>query len=461
MGSRGWLALLLLGGLAGFGVFAWQRAEGAAPRVEAPPEVVLGAAGGKTELRLADPGSGLREIEAALVHARGESQLLRRDFPGSWLAGGPSREEHVTLEIAPPAQEVPDGSALLRIAVRDWSWRMNQTALEIPVEIDRKPPRIAIRSGLTYVDRGGSGAVAYGVSEATARDGVEVGEEGQPGAAFYRGYPRAAEQARAAGDGGAAPAGDRIALFAVGKGAPARPRVQVVAVDRAGNTARASWPLVLKEKPFPQGNVTLPEGFLESKAEPLARAAGIPTQDLVESFRAVNTDLRRRNEERIRELIAGGEPVALFRGAFEQLKNSKVTSRFAEDRIYFVGGKRVSEATHYGYDLASTAGAPITAANAGRVLHAGDLGIYGGCVILDHGLGLSSLYGHLSQIDVAAGDRVEKGQTLGRSGDTGLAGGDHLHFALLLGETYVDPVEWWDPKWVAEHVEGALSGAPP
>jgi murein DD-endopeptidase MepM/ murein hydrolase activator NlpD len=461
MGSRGWLALLLLIGLAACAALAWRRAEGAAPRVEAPAEIALGAAGGRAELGLSDPDSGLRHLEAHLIHARGEVELVRRDFPGSWITGGASREERVVLELAPPAPEVPDGSAVLRVAVRDWSWRANQTAFETPVEIDRKPPRISLESGLSYVDRGGSGAVAYSVSEPTVRDGVEVGTEGEPGAAFYRGFATGAGAAAGAPDPGAVPAGRRVALFAVGRNAPPKARVQVVALDRAGNAARASWALVLKEKPFPQGNVTLPEGFLESKAEPLARAAGIPTQDLVESFRAVNTDLRRRNEDRIRELTAQSEPVALFRGAFEQLRNSKVTSRFAEDRIYFVRGQRVSEATHYGYDLASTAGATITAANAGRVLFAGDLGIYGECVLLDHGLGLASLYGHLSQIDVAAGDRVEKGQALGRSGETGLAGGDHLHFALLLGGTYVDPVEWWDPKWVAEHVETALSGAPP
>ena len=119
---------------------------------------------------------------------------------------------------------------------------------------------------------------------------------------------------------------------------------------------------------------------------------------------------------------------------------------------------KVSEAIHFGYDLASTAGAPIEAANRGRVLYAGELGIYGNCVLLDHGLGLVSLYAHLSQIDVAEGDLVEKNQTLGRSGDTGLAGGDHLHYAMLVGDAYVDPTEWWDAKWVEEKVMSRLGG---
>ena len=98
----------------------------------------------------------------------------------------------------------------------------------------------------------------------------------------------------------------------------------------------------------------------------------------------------------------------------------------------------------------------ITAGNGGRVLFAGELGIYGDCVILDHGGGLTSLYAHLSRIDVSEGQSVQKDEVLGLSGETGLAGGDHLHFAILVSGVYVDPKEWWDPKWVREHVEVRL-----
>jgi murein DD-endopeptidase MepM/ murein hydrolase activator NlpD len=116
-------------------------------------------------------------------------------------------------------------------------------------------------------------------------------------------------------------------------------------------------------------------------------------------------------------------------------------------------GSSCSKAVHFGYDLASLSLAPITAANSGRVVYADDLGIYGNCVLLDHGLGLATLYGHLSRIDVSAGDTVAKGDTLGLSGATGLAGGDHLHFAVLVSGTYVDPLEWWDPAWIRTHID--------
>jgi murein DD-endopeptidase MepM/ murein hydrolase activator NlpD len=158
-------------------------------------------------------------------------------------------------------------------------------------------------------------------------------------------------------------------------------------------------------------------------------------------------------------VIAQSAPEPLFTGAFDQMKDSQVMSSFAERRSYFVVQDKVSESIHYGYDLASLAGAAIPASNRGKVVFAGELGIYGNCVILDHGLGLNSLYGHLSNIDVRVGDVVEKGQVLGQSGQTGLAGGDHLHFGILLRGVYVDPVEWWDAKWVREHVEEPLAAA--
>jgi murein DD-endopeptidase MepM/ murein hydrolase activator NlpD len=235
----------------------------------------------------------------------------------------------------------------------------------------------------------------------------------------------------------------------------------VVARDAAGNTGSATWGTRLLERGFPDEPITLSRSFLEQKVSPLAAAQDVATGDPIEDFRKVNTELRAANEARLRELLGEGSSERLWSGAFEQMPNTQVTSRFAERRRYTLDGVEISRAIHYGYDLAATASAPIPAANAGRVIFADELGIYGNCVLIDHGLGVSSLYGHLSSFTVSAGDAVEKGQIVGRSGQTGLAGGDHLHFAILVGDTYVDPVEWWDPKWMREHVEGRLAPPPP
>jgi murein DD-endopeptidase MepM/ murein hydrolase activator NlpD len=436
--ARGWLILLVLALVFAGGFLAWTRLEGGAPEVEmAEPAaaIVVGAAGRDVELLLRDPGSGVRRVRAVLAHAGGEADLMEQAYPGNlWSGGNAGGEERVAIRIDPKALGLADGEAFLRVVVSDWSLRDNRTSLELPVAVDRRPPRLAVESGLTYVTTGGAGAVVYGVSETPSRSGVLVGD------VFFRGHPL----------GGA----NRFAaIFAVPSDAPGEPRVRVVAEDAAGNRSEASWPAVVKPRTFPRAEVALPASFLDTKVRDLAAAVGLAVDDPEAAFREINTRVRAENEARIRELVGDSAPEPLWEGAFQQLENSQVTSRFAERRDYVVGGQKNSEATHFGYDLASTQAAPVTATAAGRVLFADELGIYGNCVLLDHGLGVSSLYGHLSRIDVAAGDRVEQGQALGLSGATGLAGGDHLHFAILVGGTYVDPLEWWDAEWMETHVD--------
>jgi murein DD-endopeptidase MepM/ murein hydrolase activator NlpD len=139
--------------------------------------------------------------------------------------------------------------------------------------------------------------------------------------------------------------------------------------------------------------------------------------------------------------------------------NSQVEANFADYRTYVYRGQEVDRQVHLGFDLASTAASPLVAANSGKVLHAGWLGIYGNCVIIDHGMGVASLYGHLSSIEVKAGDAVKRGQQIGRSGMTGLAGGDHLHFTMLVHGRAVNPVEWWDRHWITDRVDRKLREA--
>jgi murein DD-endopeptidase MepM/ murein hydrolase activator NlpD len=439
--GRLWFVVFLFALVAGG--YGWVRAEGEAPLVRAPETLLLGAGGTRLEIEADDARSGLRAIEVVLALPGGEETIFREEYPGTLLRGGEGgspRAVSVPVEAKRLGEDGAEG--FLRVTARDWSLRGllsgNETRMEIPVRLDLSPPRISIETGLSYAQRGGAGVVVYSVSEPTARDGVRVGE------AFFRGWPWE---------------GRRMAFYAVPTDAPSPPRPEVVAVDAAGNERSARWPLQVKERALPAATVNLPGSFLEEKVPELARAQNVAVEDRVAAFREINTRVRAENERRIREIAAKSAPERLWQGAFQQWANSQVTSRFAERRTYLVDGQGVSEATHFGYDLATTAGAPITAANSGRVLHAGDLGIYGNCVIVDHGLGVVSLYGHLSSIEVDEGDGVEKGGVLGRSGQTGLAGGDHLHFAILVGDAYVDPVEWWDEKWVREKIDAKL--APP
>jgi murein DD-endopeptidase MepM/ murein hydrolase activator NlpD len=426
------------------------RCEGTPPIVETESPIVIGAGPRTVTVEVADAGAGLRKLSASIVHAGGEAPLAGRDFGGSPLPylGAHTKQESVELSIDAKALGLASGDAKLRLVARDLAWRDfgagNETIVEVPLTIDYRPPTLTLAPGITYAKRAGSVALVYDVSDDTERDGVQVADR------FYPSVP-------VTGEG--VPPGRRYALFPLSQELESDVKIEVIAVDHAGNQTTRTPQINIKGRVYPNETIVLSQRFLEQKVTDLAAATGVNDSDKLKAFQEINTRIRRENEEKIRSVIAESAPGPLFTEAFAQMPDSQVRSAFAERRSYMLDGEKVSESIHYGYDLASLAGAPIPASNAGRVLFADELGIYGNCVIVDHGLGLHTLYGHLSNIDVKAGDVVEKGQTLGQSGQTGLAGGDHLHFAILLRGVYVDPVEWWDPKWVREHALGPLATA--
>jgi murein DD-endopeptidase MepM/ murein hydrolase activator NlpD len=434
----------LLAALAGaLGAAGWLRCEGENPKLAGPERQFIGRSPVTVVVEARDEHSGIRRIELRVTQGALKKDIAELVRPGNLGMGG-ARDavEQIETVIDAEALGLREGDATLVAKAEDWSWRRwlsgNPAWLEVPLTVDLTRPRINVETGQTYVQRGGAGAVVYGLFEETERDGVQVGD------AFFPGHPFPGDPKR------------RIALFGIPRDVAANPRIAVVAVDRAGNEASAPWPVALAERAFDDVRIELGKNFLEVKVRELAEAVDVKDDDPLDAFRKINSEIRAQNEKKIRELVARSTDEPLFVGEFRQMRNSAVTSGFAERRSYYVEDAKVSEAIHYGYDLASTAGAPIEASNRGRVLFAGELGIYGNCVLLDHGLGLVSLYAHLSQITVAEGDLVEKGQQLGRSGATGLAGGDHLHYAMLVGDAYVDPTEWWDGKWVEEKVMSRL-----
>jgi len=232
--------------------------------------------------------------------------------------------------------------------------------------------------------------------------------------------------------------------------------IAAFARDTAGNEGRATFEYRVFPKPFKKSRIEITDAFLQRVVPGiLEHTPDLKVEnpaDLVGSFLAINGTLRRQNADAIAALAKGTSPKILWEGPFTQLTNSQVEASFADQRTYFYGGKEIDRQVHLGFDLAVTANVAIGAANKGTVVFADYLGIYGNTVVVDHGMGLQSLYAHLSSIDVKAGDAVQKGQTLGRSGMTGLAGGDHLHYTMLLNGRPVTPVDWWSQQWVEDRV---------
>lgn len=429
------------------GWLAWGGSGRPAAAVVRPATVVGRAT--PFSLRVDSGRAGLRSVDVRLEGGGASGPLFSKEFPADGLLGSGIRGDCIDLVLDGASAGVPAGEARIVVRASDWSalGRLRGTSeiLSIPVTVDLDPPAVTPVTTTSMAQRGGSAIVVYRVAPDAVRSGVEIGERRFPGRT-----------------GSSADPGLAVALFSVPWDAKAPIQPWIYAEDAAGNRARAAVPLPIKERGFPEEKIEVTSTFMSVKIPELLERNGMkaPT-DPVEAYLAVNRDLRRRSEERLREIARVSAPRFLFEGAFVQQPDTAVGSRFAERRHYFYGGKPIDEQTHLGTDLASVKLAPVVAAAGGRVLWAGDLGIYGNAVVLDHGLGLETLYAHLTDTAVSPGQKVARGATLGRSGQTGLAGGDHLHYSTMIHGRHVDPVEWWDAKWFRDRIAPQLAAAPP
>ncbi len=380
-----------------------------------------------------------------------QTMLFSLEEPGKAVLKQDGAETlRITHEIG--KQTIPDiqsGAARIivtagRPVMRNIRTVESTLARDVEVRLDR--PRVSVISSHHYVNLGGSEVVVYRATPEDVQSGVVVGD------IEYPGYPAAGVNIEGVNIKDPAV---RVAFFSLLYDQDVNTPIRVFARDPAGNTARADFDYRTFPKPFKKSRIPLDQRFLDRVVPSILEGTTEirPDGDTLAQFLAINGDLRKKNAEKIASFAKETSPSILWGGqVFHPFTNSAVESAFADQRTYIYQGKEVDQQVHLGFDLASIAGSPIVAANAGKVLYADELGIYGNCVIIDHGMGVQSLYAHLSSIDVKAGDEVRKEQTLGRSGMTGLAGGDHLHFTMLVNGRMVNPVEWWDSHWIEDRI---------
>ena len=344
--------------------------------------------------------------------------------------------------------QLKDGPAKLVLEAQTDDWRGRTATVSIDLTVKTTPPSITTDSGQHYINQGGSEMAVFQVSPDATDAGVRVGMH-QFGAWVLPG-------------GGS---GARFAIFAFPYDVKPDTAPVLFARDVAGNEATAAFPYKLFPKKFRNREIELTDDFMKKvTSEILAKTKEIPPSgDLLKDFLAINRTLRQENNVMLAELRLKTQPRFLWTKPFRQLSDSKVEAQFADHRLYMYKGQKVDEQDHLGFDLAVTANVAVVAANDGQVVHADYLGIYGNCIVIDHGYGLQSIYGHLSSIGVKTGDNVKQGQEIGRSGATGLAGGDHLHFGMQVDGVQVNPVEWWDAHWIRDRIakkfpEGRLPG---
>jgi len=453
------LALLLLLALACTGAYI-AAGRGAPPQVTInKPDRFVGQSG-SLDVTAEAPNAQLTALTMTLEQNGRSIPLFTLDGPQTATV---TRVDRTHLQVSRPIgkQSVPDlqsGPARIVVTATRPSFlklrQLTSTATK-DFQVRLEPPRIAVLSTHHYVNHGGSEMVVYKATPADIASGVRVGE------VEYPGFPAAG-----AGVEGADPS-IKVAMFSLLYDQPLNTPIAAFARDEAGNQAKATFVDNVFEKPFKKSRIEIDDKFinrvvpdiLEHAPELKMTAPAQDSPEMLAAFLRVNGELRKINADQIAALAAKTSPRKLWDGPFVQLGNSQVEASFADHRTYIYKGKEVDQQTHLGFDLAVTQHVPVAAAAAGTIVNASWLGIYGNCVIIDHGLGVQSLYGHLMSFDVKVGDTVTRGQIVGKSDSTGLAGGDHLHFTLLVGGQMVNPVEWWDPHWMTDRVERKLREA--
>jgi murein DD-endopeptidase MepM/ murein hydrolase activator NlpD len=396
-------------------------------------------------ITFADPQSGLRKVWVAMVKDGKEVVLVDTDFPADgFLSGGKLKTHTLKIPFEPAEYQLSDGKAILRLAVWDYSWRGwwkgNRVYVEKNLVIDTQPPDIEVLSTVHNLTQGGSGLVIFRTSEDSHRSGVQVGNNFFPAHAGFYNDNRI-----------------QMALIALSYQQGPETRIFVKAFDQAGNSAEAGINNYIRKKAFKKDNIRITDRFLNRKMPEFKTIAALPpTGSRVDKFIKINRDLRQANYQQLTELMQTTAAVKHWQGTFLRMAGSANQAGFADHRTYEYNGKIIDRQVHLGIDLASVKHAPVPAANNGAVIFSGDLGIYGKTVLIDHGFGLFSMYAHLNASDVRKGQQVSKGETLGRTGSTGLAGGDHLHFSILVHNTFVNPIEWWDAAWIQNNVTAKI-----
>ncbi|MHB8137652.1 MAG: M23 family metallopeptidase [Smithellaceae bacterium] len=383
-------------------------------------------------ITFSDARSGLSRLKVEIIQDNQSHVLSEETFPSRG-----NRQKVIELTVNTDDLKLKNGPATLLLTADDCSLFNNETLLAIQVKIDTVPPQISILNPVNYINQGGTGFIAYRTSKPAALTGVFVNDRFAPGHTILINNGPVS-----------------VTYFALPLDASnAATRISVIARDDAGNETKISLPCTIKPKRFRADKVNLSDNFLQHiMPEFQSSVPQLKGKAPEEVFAYVNTTLREENTKTIQDICSKTVNKQLWDGTFIRMQNAAPMALYGDQRTYLIGGKSFGNSVHLGVDLASTAHSPIEAANNGIVVFAGPLGIYGNAIIIDHGLGLFSLYGHLSSIETTVGKNVKKAEKIGLSGLTGLAGGDHLHFSILVSGQFVDPREWWDPHWIEDNV---------
>ena len=422
------LIILIIGG-AGFIFFKDMQG----PEISTIPDTGRVSPSTTLKITMKDP-AGIRSLVVGIRKNNVLNVIFNKHYD--------TYEPEVTAEVPLKNAQLREGAFELDIRATDGSLagfgQGNTKTMLLPMRLDTRSPRITMQALPPNVRRGGAGVIRYLIDEDVTQTGVLIGDY------FVPGYLQKD--------------GSYVCFFPFPYTMTAKEfknAIKITATDLAGNVTRHPLTLMAYERNFKKDKLEISDNFLqtvEAKLSHLAPHAKSP----LECYLYINKEVRAANVEMLRNLRDDTSAAILWNGAFLRLPRSAARAGFADHRTFTYNGQTVGESWHLGFDLASIRNAPVPASNSGKIILTGEEGIYGNIIVIDHGLGLMSIYSHLNEILVKPGDIVQKGQQIGITGSTGLAFGDHLHFGILVGGLEVTPLEWIDPKWIKDNVTSRI-----
>jgi murein DD-endopeptidase MepM/ murein hydrolase activator NlpD len=408
---------------------AFVVARSATPIIDLPSSVTSLGQATPITVHVRDP-HGVRGLVAFVEQNGARYQVL---FETAQLSEEPDSTANFTAGVKTTPQ-LQEGKAKLILEATSNDLLRKTARLEREVTVVTQPPSVSVDSEQHYLYLGMADLATFSVSGSWTEAGVRVGDQ------TFRAWPM--------------PGGKPglFSLFAFAWNMPPGTAPLVYASNGAGNDVTGPLVVVFPKKEQPKyttHDLQVSDAFLQKVINELDPNG---TGDPVARFVKINTEMRRANNKTLSDLRLKTADKFLWSQPFMRQPHSQAESSFADVRNYIYNGKKIDQQVHLGYDLAVTQHIGVEASNDGKVVYAAPLGIYGNCIVVDHGYGLQTIYGHLSKIDVHEGDLVKRGQVMGLSGMTGMAGGDHVHFAMQLDGVQIDPKEWWDSHWIKDHI---------
>ncbi len=432
----------------------WKALSTAAPTIQLAGKVKGIGQSTTLQFDVSDARHRIKSVNVQLVQGDHTFDVATHEMsfgegpPPWWKFWAKPGENSTSVSAMAGRNMVPglqEGRATIHVTALNDSWGRffhggkSERTYEFPVRFT--PPQVEVLTLQHYVNQGGCDMVMFKISPGTTESGVRVGNY------FFPSWP-AKESAPET----------RLCLFAYPYDVDPKTPARIVASDDAGNQTLANFTYQVFPKKFHSDTIALTDDFMNRVVPPIMSQTPelVDQGDLLKNFLEINGSLRKSDAEELVKLSHETTSHFLWTEPFLRLP-SKTEAYFADARSYVYNGQVVDHQVHLGFDLAGVEHMPVEASNDGKVVHAAYLGIYGNAVVLDHGCGLQTLYGHLSSIKVKVGESVKRGQEIGLSGQTGLAGGDHLHFTMLLDGVPVNPIEWWDPHWIHDRIEAKLA----